>query len=66
MRKEGIIYFGKQVNFMASLAERQEDIQEKKLYKELDKGIDDMENGRVVPHEEAMKKLMERFRHNAV
>ena len=28
---------------------------------ELDKGIDDMENGRVVPHEEAMKNIRERL-----
>ena len=36
------------------------------MARKTEKGIDDMENGRVVPHEEAMKKLMERFRHNAV
>lgn len=36
------------------------DIQEEFL-RELDKGIDDMENGRVVPHEEAMKNIEERL-----
>ena len=28
---------------------------------ELDKGIDDMENGRVTPHEDTMKILMQRY-----
>ena len=32
-----------------------------KLLEELDKGIDDMENGRVTPHEETMKILMQRY-----
>ena len=31
------------------------------LLKELDKGIDDMENGRVTPHEETMDILMQRY-----
>ena len=31
------------------------------LLNELDKGIDDMENGRVTPHEETMKALMQRY-----
>ena len=29
------------------------------FFMELDKGIDDLENGRVVPHEEAMKNIKE-------
>lgn len=31
------------------------------LIKELDKGIDDMENGRTTPHEESMKILRQRY-----
>ena len=31
------------------------------LLKELDKGIDDMENGRTTPHEETMKILRQRY-----
>lgn len=33
--------------------------QEKTLFAELDKGIDDMEAGRTLPHDEAMKKIKE-------
>lgn len=33
--------------------------QEQALFTELDKGIEDMEAGRVTPHEEAMKKIRE-------
>ena len=33
--------------------------QELELFEELDKGIEDMEEGRVTPHEEAMKKIRE-------
>ena len=29
--------------------------------KELDKGIDDMEQGRLTPHDESMKILMQRY-----
>jgi len=35
--------------------------QESALYSMLDKGIDDMENGRTVPHDEAMKQVRERL-----
>ena len=35
--------------------------QELKLYQELDKGIEDMENGRTVSHDEAMKQICERL-----
>ena len=31
------------------------------LLKELDKGIDDMENGRVTAHEDTIKTLMQRY-----
>jgi hypothetical protein len=31
------------------------------LLKELDKGIDDMENNRVTPHEDSMKILMQQY-----
>ena len=33
--------------------------QEQALFTELDKGIEDMEAGRVTPHDEAMKKIRE-------
>ncbi len=32
-----------------------------KLPEELDKGIEDMENGRVTPHEDTMKILIQRY-----
>lgn len=35
---------------------------EEELLKALDKGIDDMEQGRTMPHEEAMKLLRERVK----
>jgi predicted transcriptional regulator len=49
---------------MSPLTQKQCELseQEKALYKELDKGIDDMENGRTVPHDEAMKQIRERIR----
>ncbi len=31
------------------------------LLNELDKGIDDMENGRITPHKETMKVLLRRY-----
>ncbi|SEF89524.1 hypothetical protein [Lachnospira multipara] len=31
------------------------------LLEELDKGIDDMENSRITPHEDTMKLLMQRY-----
>ena len=37
------------------------DIENTKLSKELDKGIDDMEKGRVTAHEETMKILMQQY-----
>ena len=37
----------------------EETTQERELFMELDKGIEDMEAGRVTPHEEAMKKIRE-------
>lgn len=36
-------------------------IDKEQLLDELDKGINDMENGRVTPHEESMKILMQRY-----
>lgn len=35
--------------------------QEEKLFRELDKGIDDMEQGNTIPHEEAMRQIRERL-----
>lgn len=32
-----------------------------KLLEELDKGIDDMENGRVTPHEDTVEILIQRY-----
>ena len=37
----------------------EETTQEQELFIELDKGIEDMEAGRVTPHDEAMKKIRE-------
>ena len=37
----------------------EQDKREKKLFQELDKGIDDMEQGKTVAHEEAMKIIRE-------
>ncbi len=37
-------------------------IQEERLYMELDKGIEDMEQGRTIPHEEAMQLIRERIK----
>lgn len=36
--------------------------QEEFLYKELDKGIEDMTQGRTVPHDEAMQLIRERIK----
>ena len=36
-------------------------IETSELLEELDKGIDDMENGRVTPHEDTMKILIRRY-----
>jgi len=49
---------------MAPLIQKQYELskQEVKLYKELDKGIDDMERGRTIPHDEAIKQISERIR----
>lgn len=35
---------------------------EEAILRALDKGIDDMENGRVVPHEQAMKMVRQRLK----
>ena len=41
--------------------------EEEWLFRELDKGIEDMEQGRVIPHEEAMQRLRAMLRQkNAV
>lgn len=39
---------------------------EEKLFRELDKGIDDMEKGNTIPHEDAMKQIRERLKGYAV
>lgn len=36
-------------------------IETPELLEELDKGIDDMESGRVTPHEDTMKILLQRY-----
>ncbi len=36
--------------------------EKEEFYESLDKGIDDMENGRVVPHDDAMKMVQERLK----
>ena len=35
---------------------------EKRLLKEIDKGIDSMENGRIVPHDKAMQMIREKLK----
>lgn len=46
-----------------ALAHKQYELSEneKKLFHELDKGIDDMEEGRTIPHDLAMKQIRERI-----
>lgn len=39
---------------------------ESRLYEELDKGIDSMENGRTVPHDKAMQMIREKLKEYAV
>lgn len=39
---------------------------ESRLYEELDKGIDSMENGRTVPHDNAMQMIREKLKEYAV
>lgn len=49
---------------MKPLADRNDPIErrsEDELFKALDKGIDDMEHGRTIPHEEMMRSLRERI-----
>lgn len=43
-----------------------EKTQETQIFKELDKGIDDMEAGRVIDHDEAMRILKERVNQYAL
>ena len=40
--------------------------QEEKLFRELDKGIDDMEKGNTMSHEDSMKQIRERLKKYAV
>jgi len=48
---------------MATLIQEQYELdQEAKLYKELDKGIDDMERGRTITLDEAIKQIRERIK----
>lgn len=44
----------------------EEEVQEIQIFKELDKGIDDMEAGRVIEHDEAMRILRERVKQYAI
>lgn len=39
---------------------------ESRLFEELDKGIDSMENGRTVPHDKAMQMIREKLKEYAV
>ncbi len=43
-----------------------DEMQEIQIFKELDKGIDDMEAGRVIEHDEAMRILKERVKQHAL
>ncbi|MCI7168887.1 hypothetical protein MSB04_00440 [bacterium] len=40
--------------------------QEEKLFRELDKGINDMEKGNILSHEDSMKQIRERLEKYAV
>lgn len=42
---------------------QEEDAQEVQIFEELDKGIDDMETGRVIEHDEAMRILRAKVKH---
>lgn len=44
----------------------EEETQEMQIFKELDIGIDDMEAGRVIEHDEAMRILKERVKQYAI
>lgn len=39
---------------------------ESRLFEELDKGIDSMENGRTIPHDKAMQMIREKLKEYAV
>lgn len=39
---------------------------ESRLFEELDKGIDSMESGRTIPHDEAMQMIWEKVKEYAV
>ncbi len=39
---------------------------ESRLFEELDKGIDSMENGRTVPHDKAMQMIREKIKEYAI
>lgn len=45
-----------------STEERRKNTDNVQIFKELDKGIDDMETGRVIDHKEAMRILENRFK----
>ena len=40
--------------------------QENRLFKELDEGIDSMENGRTVPHDKARQMIREKLKEYAI
>lgn len=63
-----IVAEGKGKEVMASLAQKQKELseQEEQLYRELDKGLDDMEQGRTISHDEAMKQIRERIKSYAL
>lgn len=44
----------------------EKETQEMQIFKELDKGIEDMEAGRVIEHDEAMRILKERVKQYAI
>lgn len=44
----------------------EDETQEMQIFKELDKGIDDMEAGRVIEHDEAMHILKEKVKKYAI
>ena len=54
-------YPGLEIDYSDVMNETKTSLVEEELLKELDKGIDDIENGRVLPHQEAMTILRQRY-----
>ena len=60
------IWKGRDIMAVAEKIRSEEKAQETQIFEELDKGIDDMEAGRVIDHKEAMRILKERVNQYAM